>query len=487
MPFSPYDASAARDLIPALTPDRLSAAEMLLAPEYLMLPGGPVREYGVVIAQGIFVEVDRLAVLLARYPDLTPIELPGKLLMPGFIDAHHHLTQSFGKALAFGEPSEIYRRIWVPLENHLDDTLLYLSAKLAALEALRGGFTTVCDAGTRASGDTSVIATATQEVGIRCVLGLICNDLGSEVDAAERRAILGRASQHLSRWDGHALVHPSLAISVPEAASDGMLHAVSDLCAEAGRVFQTHANEHLAGVERSLVQRRMRPIEHLHAVGALGPQTLIAHATLVTPAELNLLRDTDTAVSYNPVASQWKGNAVAPALQMAALGIRFGLGTDGTRGDAFRLLDAAEAAQRLSYGLTSGDSSCGAGRLWLDHATRGAADAVRLPAVTGAIVAQQAADFLLIDIDVPEMRPSWDLSWELVRFANRDQIVAVFVAGQLRLWHGWPLDWDARALMREADDAAREVVTRAPIQRVHGVYGALGIASGPTSSIKECL
>ena len=60
---------------------------------------------------------------------------------------------------------------------------------------------------------------------------------------------------------------------------------------------------------------------------------------------------------------------------------------------------------------------------------------------------------------MPEFVPSWDLSWELVRFANRDQIEAVFVNGALRLWKGWPLDWDARALMREV------AASRAPRRR----------------------
>ena len=193
-------------------------------------------------------------------------------------------------------------------------------------------------------------------------------------------------------------------MSIPEVASDEMLHAASALCAEAGTIFQTHANEHLQAVERSLVARRQRPLEHLQAAGALGPQALVAHATLVTPDELNLLRDTDTAVAFNPVASAWKGNAVAPALQMAALGIRFGLGTDGTRSDGFRLLDAAETSQRLAFGLASGDASCGGGWRWLEHATRGGADAAGLTGLTGEVAAGLAADFLLVDIDVPERR-----------------------------------------------------------------------------------
>ena len=38
--------------------------------------------------------------------------------------------------------------------------------------------------------------------------------------------------------------------------------------------------------------------------------------------------------------------------------------------------------------------------------------------VTGEIAKGLAADFLLVDIDVPEFSPSWDLTWELVRLAN---------------------------------------------------------------------
>ncbi len=451
----------------ALDPTAFAAATLLLAPEHLMLRAGPVRDHAVLIEDGRFRDVGPAALLAARYPHLVPVALPGKLLMPGMIDAHHHLTQSFGKSLAYGEPSEIFRRVWVPLESSLDEEFVHLSAKLAALESLRGGFTTVCDAGTRAKGDIGAVAAATRDAGLRCVLGLICNDGGNASEAGERRRLLQQAERFLADWSADALVHPSLAISVPEAASDEMLAKVSALCAQAGALFQTHVNEHLASVERSVVQRGLRPLELLAQLGALGPQVLIAHGTLVTPSELNLLRQTDTAVAYNPVASQWKGNAVAPAHLMAALGIRFGLGTDGTRSDAFRLMDAAEAAQKLAFSLAVGDTSCGGGWTWYDHATHDGAQAIGLGHRIGEIAAGKEADFLVVDVDTPEMCTSFDLTWDLVRLANRDQIVATFVAGRLRLWQGWPLDWDARALMRQVAERASAAVARAPIQRLH--------------------
>ena len=89
-----------------------------------------------------------------------------------------------------------------------------------------------------------------------------------------------------------------------------------------------------------------------------------------------------------------------------------------------------------------------------------------LAGVTGSIAEGLAADFLLVDLDIPELVPSHDLTWELVRYGNRDQIDAVFTAGRLRLWQGWPVDWDARALMREIRDIAGPAIAaaREPLQ-----------------------
>lgn len=444
-----------------------AGGDLLVLPGQLMTGKGPRPGMAALIRDGRFVEVGPAYDLAARHPTVRHAAAPAHLMMPGMIDCHTHLTQSLGKSLVFGEPSEIFRRIWVPLESSLNERMVYLSAKLSALESLRGGFTTAVDAGTRSAGHLEALVTAARETGLRSVIGLICNDLGGTAVIPDREAILARAREHLATYRGDLLVHPSLAISIPEAASDDMLQSISAMAGEAGAIFQTHVNEHLAAVERSLVANGHRPLEHLAHLGALGPHVLLAHATLVTPQELNILRQTDTAVAYNPVASIWKGNAIAPAVQMSALGIRFGLGTDGTRADGFRLMEAGEGLQRAAFGLAIGDSSCGGGWPWFDAATSAAAKACGLDGITGQIAEGLAADFLLVDLDRPEFTPSHDLTWELVRYGNRDQIDAVFTDGRLRMWQGWPVDWDARALLGEIRETAEKAIAAAPIQRVH--------------------
>lgn len=448
-----------------MTPAGFDAPRLLLAPRCVWGERGFVTGLGVLVEEGRFAAVAPVEELRARHPGLAQVALPDHALLPGFVDAHHHLTQSFGKALAFGEPSEIFRRVWVPLESHLDEETVFLSAKLGALEALRGGFTSVVDAGTRHETGAALIARATEEAGLRCVLGLICNDI-TPAGTQEMAPILRRAEQHLARWTGE-MVRPSLAVSIPELGTDALLARVAALCLEAGVPFQTHANEHLVAVERSIVARGMRPVEQLHAAGALNPAALLAHATLLTAPELGMLRDTGAAVAYCPVATQWKGNAAAPALLMQEMGIRFGLGTDATRADGFRLMDAAEAVQRQGYGIPQGDFSQGAGWTWLEAATSGAAAVSGLP-MAGRVAPGCHADFLLVDLEVPELTPSRDLAWELVRFGNRDQITAVFVGGVMRLWRGWPPGWDGRALMAEVRARVEAAVAKAPIVKLHG-------------------
>ncbi|WGW12813.1 amidohydrolase family protein [Saxibacter everestensis] len=469
----------------------LHQAPTLLVPEKVLLPEGPKCGHAVLVDNGRIVAVgpvDSVAADARRVPsavdntsqepvntmirestaldDVIRIDLPGRLLMPGFIDAHHHLTQTFGKSLVFGEPSEIFQRVWVPMEANMGAGAIDVATRLAAWESLRGGFTTVADAGTRSSVDVSAIADVTAELGLRCVLGVICNDRGGGAQTAELGEVVAAAEYHLRRWDAEGLVHPSLAVSIPEVASDEALVAITGLAREAGVPFQTHLNEHLAAVERSLVATGQRPLERLARLGALGPELLAAHATLLTPREIRLLMDSGGAVAYNPVASSWKGNAVAPALLMHELGVRVGLGTDGTRSDAFRLLDAAETAQRLTVGTNVGDSSSGGGWTWLEQGLRGGADAVGLAGMVGEITPGAHADLLVVDLDVPEFVPSWDVPWELVRIANRDQIEAVIVDGRLRLERGWPVDWDGRALIEEARNLSDHVVASSPITRV---------------------
>lgn len=458
-----------------LTADSFDTEGYALQPDAIVVPSGIEMESPVLVVQS-----DRVAftgpraVALERYPGIDIIRLEGKVIAPGFVDTHHHVIAPSVKSISFGEPAQMWKRIWMPLDAALDPEMSYYGAKWTFIEALRGGFTTLVDSAIRPREHTAAVLRAADECGIRLVLstGMFDRqdfetdaptpDLSGSVDG-----VLALAEDHLDMCAAHENVLPSMACGTVQSNSGEVISALAGWCAERGVLFQIHANEHTGEVQRSVERYGLRPIEYLDELGALGPTTLLAHTTLVTPSEVRRLAETDTAVSYNPVASQWKGNAVAPALLFHELGVRFGIGTDNTRNDAFRLLDAAEATQRIAFGMGLDDFSTGGGRLWLTAATAGGADAAGLRGDLGELVEGAQADFLVLDGSAPEQLPSWDLSWELVRFYDRSTIDAVVVAGTPRVIAGKPVGWDLDEFMVDALPKTVDLIQRAGLTQLH--------------------
>ena len=398
----------------------------------MLLPDGPARDHAAVVRDGVFADIGPREAVTGRHPAPHPgCALDETLLMPGLVDTHHHLTQSFGKALVFGEPSEIFRRVWVPLEGSLDEESAYLAAKLAALESLRGGFTTVCDAGTRMEPDVGVVAEATGDAGIRCVLGMICNDLRPDGSAEPHDAVIARAQAHLDRCAA-ARPDPPVAGGVDPGGRDAPHPGAPsrELCRSRGAVFQTHVNEHLAAVERSLERHGRRPWNGLFDDGVARPAVPAGprhapHADRDLHAA-RLRRRGELQPGGQRLEGQRRRRradlrrARHPLRHRHRRHPRRRVPPDGRRRDG-----PAVGVRRPDR-----DSSAGGGWTWLDHATAAGADAAGLRGVTGAIAPGLAADYLLVDLDVPEVAPSWDLEWELVRLTGRDQILAVVVAGQ---------------------------------------------------------
>lgn len=453
----------------------------LEANRYALQPDAVVTNDEVVAGSPVLVVDDgRIAycgprpTAIERYPNLAVTRLEGAVIVPGFIDTHHHVSVPYAKALTFGEPAQLWSRLWLPIAAILDPELSYYGAKWTFIEALRGGFTTVVDSAIRPEDQTLAVLRAAEECGIRLVSSTGVFDLQDfeaqtptpNMSGSVEEA-LAVAEAHLSRCANYENVIASMACGTVQSNSGDVIGALAEWCADRGVLFQIHANEHTAEVHRMIERRGLRPIEYLDQLGALGPTTLLAHAALVTPAELIRISETDTAVSYNPVASQWKGNGVAPALMFHELGIRFGLGTDNTRNDAFRLLDAAEATQRIAFGMGVDDFSSGGGGLWWRAATLGGAAAAGLDAEVGELREGMQADYLVLDATGPERLPSWDLTWELVRFYDRSCIAAVVVAGKPRVIDGLPVNWDLDAFMADALPRGIASIQRAKLVRRH--------------------
>lgn len=76
----------------------------------------PYIEDGAVVIEGNkIIAVDTTENILAKYKEEDIIDVDGKVIMPGFINTHHHIYSAFARGMASsGKPNENFLEI---LEN----------------------------------------------------------------------------------------------------------------------------------------------------------------------------------------------------------------------------------------------------------------------------------------------------------------------------------------------------------------------------------
>lgn len=446
--------------------ERLLSGNTALAPEILLTPDGAKRNMAIHFEGSRITKVGSVA----DFPNATP--LPGRAIVPGMVDAHTHVGQIFGKAMIGGEPAQIWRRIWHPMERDMDQKQSYIAAKWAFWEAMRGGITKVVNYGLNGVEKNEGVHQAALETGIRLVSACGLDEFSGEIGTGHGNKSWAEIEDviltHIQHCEDIPTISPSVCCSSFMGNTPETLEKLSALCADKDVLLQIHSNEHFPEVHECILRHSLRPTELLHKYNVLGPHVLLHHTTLVSEPEIDLIIETDTATSYNPLASIWKGNAVAPALRFAQRGVRFGIGSDTTSADGFKNLMAAEACQRIEHGLPVADFSCGAAWTWVDAATSQGAAATGGAGDHGALKAGYAADFLILDMMVPECLPSHDFEWELVRYYNRDQVDAVVVNGRLCMGGGKPVGWDTEELRQSGLVAATAITSNPEIVRCHG-------------------
>ena len=132
----------------------------------------------------------------------------GMAVTPGLVCAHHHIYS----ALARGMPAPprtpttfqgILEQVWWRLDVAMDLEMLEWSARLAAVEALEMGTTTIIDHNETPNaieGSLSVIADACAEVGVRVVTSYGVTDRHGPDGAG--RGPGGERTLHPQRWQG---------------------------------------------------------------------------------------------------------------------------------------------------------------------------------------------------------------------------------------------------------------------------------------------
>lgn len=301
----------------------------------------PYIEDGAVVIEGNkIIAVDTTENILAKYKEEDIIDVDGKVIMPGFINTHHHIYSAFARGMASsGKPNEnfleILENLWWKIDKKLSLEDLKYSAYTTYIDCIKKGVTTVFDHNASpfaVTGSLDSIADAAKDLGLRTCLCYEVSDRDGEKIAQEG---IDENINFIKKYntDEQNMIKGMFGLHASFTLSDGTLRKCDEELKGLNAGYHVHVAEGIDDLEQCLEKYGKRVVERLRDMNILGDKTIAVHCIHVTDDELNILRDTNTMVVHNPESNM--GNAVGcqPFLELHQKGITIGLGTDGYTSD----------------------------------------------------------------------------------------------------------------------------------------------------------
>jgi cytosine/adenosine deaminase-related metal-dependent hydrolase len=394
------------------------------------------------------------------------VDLSGCVVLPGLVQAHVHLGQTFFRGLAEGRRllPWLRERIW-PLEAAHDDDSAYWSALLGAAECLLGGTTTVQEIGLGPG--AAGLLEGILESGLRGLAGMCLMDEGENLPpsllsttevALRRTADLGRDLERRSDGRLRYSLNPRFIL----CASDDLWRGVRELSLDSGWPVHTHALEQAEETERVRSLKRGRDeIDYFDDEGLLDGDVRIAHGVQLDARHLPELARRRFSVAHCPSANLRLGSGVADVVGLRGAGIPVGVGADGAACnndlDCLEEVRLAAMLQQLRHGPEGFD-----GRTALRLATSEGARALGLEREIGSIEPGKRADLLVLDAGGPEWSAAeaCDVHDLVVFGATRASVRHVMIDGVWRVWERSLCGLDLARIRRRADEERGRLLAR---------------------------
>jgi formimidoylglutamate deiminase len=449
-------------------------------PDLLYLDGSFVSQRLLVVsADG---RIERVAV--AGDADIDHvIDLHGKALLPGLVNAHSHAFQRLirGKAesrAVSGHDFWSWRGTMYHAAAQLSPADVYDVARMVFLEMLFAGITTLgefhylhTDPGGRPYDDPNLLArqviTAAQSVGLRIVLlRSAYQRAGYQLppDPGQRRFY--ESTQHfLSSMEellaDNALQRSAVHLGVaPHSIRALRLEAIAEITGWARQrslPVHMHVAEQRAENDACMREYGATPVALLANNGILHPGFTGVHTIHTSAEELEQFAASGATICSCPTTERNLGDGILAADRAMTAGIRIALGSDSQA-----QIDSLEDARELDYHLRLRDEQRAitdqidgvriAERLFT-AATRNGAEALHIPA--GRFIPGTYADAFTVDLhDIAVAGHGDDDLLPMLVFAlNRTAIRDVFVHGTRVLTdQQHPLQQEIVARYRELHD-----------------------------------
>ncbi len=265
-------------------------------------------------------------------PGIKKINLGGRLVLPGFVNPHHHLYSALATGLSpIGPVNNFTQRLehlWWHLDKTLDEESIYYSAISGLMQSARYGVTTVVDHHASmgsVGGSLNIIKNAFEEIGIK---GLLCYEIS---DRAGETSLQAQIKENIDFWNANQNdpnVRGLMGLHANFTLSEKSMKNISGQKPKELPIH-IHCGEDMADFEFCQDQGYKGPVDRLNEFGLLSKDTLLAHCIHLSEKDYQLLNEIKPNIISNPESN---ANNNVGIMNIEKIN-KYVLGTDGMTGN----------------------------------------------------------------------------------------------------------------------------------------------------------
>ena len=406
---------------------------------YTMDQDHRVLNVGSVAVQGDRIALIDQADLASSHQAAQVIDAEGMILFPGFIDTHIHFFQSFLKGLgADHRLIEWLKLSALPYGRIMTARQHELAARLACMEALKSGCTSICEFFYTNQDPELAYACieGMKSTGIRSVFIRTFQDTGEEYDTpsefiepAEKavREVESlkkryREDDMLSIWTGP---------DVTWATTKEGYQTILEYCLSENVRYSMHLKE--TEEDNAMCFRRYGKdiVDLLEEIGFLTDKMLAVHCVNLTENDIRRFAEYGVSISHNPAPNLYLGSGIPPIPESLKAGVNVSLGTDGAASNnSTDMLETMKLAALIQKGIHRDASVITADQV-IRMATCGGAKAIGMENLVGTLEVGKKADMILFDPRHLKSFPNHDAEATVVYASSEENIDTTIVNGKI--------------------------------------------------------
>jgi 8-oxoguanine deaminase len=395
------------------------------------------------------------------------------LMMPGFVNTHHHLYQTLFRNVPQVEHAKLFDWLTFLYEHwkYIDEEAVYTSAQVGICEMLKTGVTTTTDHlylypyGNNAIIDAEI--RAARDVGVRFhptrgSMSLSKKDGGLPPDSVVQtdEEILVESERVIHQYHDrgrYPMTRIALAPCSPFSVTTDLMKQTAVLAEREDVLIHTHLAETQDEEEFCLQTFGFRPVDYMEEVNWLTPRSWFAHIVWASDGDIRKLSEHECGMAYCPASNMRLGSGIAPVTVMKQTNMRIGIGVDGSASnDTSSFIGEVRLAmllQRVKYGadaLTSREA--------LAMASMGGARVLHMDSDIGSIEVGKAADLIMWDLDTLEFAGGLHDPFTVPVMCNAKQVSLNMVNGKVLIENGQFTNIDVRALVARQNTIAAHLM-----------------------------